>query len=415
VPVNRWVQVGLGIVCMFMIANLQFGWTAFVDPLTKSLGEPLAAIQVSFTIFVLVETWLVPFEAALVDRFGPRLTVISGGLFAALGWVVNGQVHTLAGLYTGAVLAGIGAGLVYGTVVPNAVKWFARNRGLAVGFTVAGFGAGAAITVAPLIAMIERSGPFVTFTTFGLLQGAVIIVCGLFLVSPPRTETPEMRRSVRVLQGPRETNVGQTLQSPVFWVMYVIFTLVAAGGLMAVAQIAPIANAFHIAKSPIHVALWTAPALLLTLQLNNIVGGISRPLLGWISDYAGREKTLAVAFFIEGIGVWAFGKYGHTPVSFVLLAAVVFFAWGEIYSIFPSLVRDHFGQRYAATNYGAMYTAKGLGSLLVPISGIITAATGSWSAALLLAAGMNILAAILTIGVLWPLRLREAARSGIGI
>ena len=410
-PANRWVQAGLGIVCMFMIANLQFGWTVFVDPLSKSTGWSLAAIQVSFTIFVLVETWLVPFEAALVDKYGPRIVVICGGIFAALGWVVDGQAHSLPILYLGSVLAGIGAGMVYGTCVPNAVKWFSRHRGLAVGLTVAGFGAGAAVTVTPLVLMIQRSGPFHTFTLFGLLQGAVIVLCGLFLVSPPRTATAEMQRNVRVLQGTRDTSPAETLRSPVFWVMYAMFTLVAAGGLMAVAQLAPIAKAFKIAGVPVHVAFWTIPALLLTLQLNNIVGGIARPLLGWISDYAGREKTLAVAFFVEGIAVWAFSKYGHTPVSFVLLAALVFFAWGEIYSIFPSLVRDHFGQRYAATNYGALYTAKGLGSLLVPISGLIAAATGTWTDALYVSAAFNIIAAFLAIGVLWPLRNREVSRT----
>jgi len=408
---NRWVQAGLGIVCMFMIANLQFGWTVFVDPLRKSMNWSLAAIQLAFTIFVLVETWLVPFEAALVDRFGPRVMVIGGGILAALGWVCNGTIHSLAGLYAGSAIAGIGAGMIYGTCVPNAVKWFSRHRGLAVGLTVAGFGAGAALTVTPLVMMVERSGPFHTFVFFGIVQGAIIVLCGLFLVSPPRETTLAMQRDVRCLQGPGDSPVSQTVRSPVFWVMYAMFTLVAAGGLMAVAQLAPIAKAFHIANAPVHVALWTAPALLLTLQLNNIVGGISRPLLGWISDYAGREKTLCGAFIAEGIGIWLFSKFGHTPASFIALAAVVFFAWGEIYSIFPSLVRDHFGQRYAATNYGVLYTAKGVGALLVPISGIITAMTGSWTAALYVAAVMNIIAAILAIAVLWPLRVREVAHS----
>ncbi|HTJ27485.1 MAG TPA: oxalate/formate MFS antiporter [Candidatus Limnocylindria bacterium] len=410
---NRWVQAALGVVCMFMIANLQFGWTVFVNPLSERMHWSIAAIQVSFTIFVLVETWLVPFEAALVDKWGPRVMVVGGGLFSGLGWVCNGQIHSLAGLYAGGALAGIGAGMIYGTCVPNAVKWFSKHRGLAAGITVAGFGAGAAVTVMPLVFMIQHVGPFPTFTFFGIVQGAVIVFCGLFLVSPPRNAVVQRNDESRCLQGTRDMTLGQTLGSPVFWVMYVMFTLVAASGLMAVAQLAPIAKAFHIGKAPIHLlGLWTVPALLLTLQLNNIVGGIARPLLGWISDYVGREKTLCVAFVAEGIGVWAFSKYGHTPVSFILLAAVVFFAWGEIYSIFPSLMRDHFGQRYAATNYGALYTAKGIGSLLVPISGIIAASSGGWSAALYLAAAMNIVAAILA-AVLWPLRVREISHTRV--
>jgi MFS transporter, OFA family, oxalate/formate antiporter len=409
-PANRWVQAALGVVCMFMIANLQFGWTVFVDPLSKTMHWSIAAIQVSFTIFVLVETWLVPFEAALVDKVGPRVMVVGGGIFCGLGWICDGQIHSLPGLYAGGALAGIGAGMIYGTCVPNAVKWFSKHRGLAAGLTVAGFGAGAALTVTPLVMMIERVGPFPTFTIFGIVQGAVIVICGFFLVSPPRDAAALRNEESRCLQGTHDATLGETLRSPVFWVMYLMFTLVAAGGLMAVAQLAPIAKAFHIAKAPIQVAAWTVPALLLTLQLNNIVGGIARPLLGWISDYVGREKTLCVAFIAEGIGVWAFSKFGHTPASFIALAAVVFFAWGEIYSIFPSLMRDHFGQRYAATNYGALYTAKGVGSLLVPISGVIAATSGGWAAALYVSAAMNIVAAILAI-VLWRLRVREISRS----
>jgi OFA family oxalate/formate antiporter-like MFS transporter len=406
---NRWAQVVLGIICMFMIANFQFGWTAFVEPMIKTTGWKLSAIQWAFTIFVLVETWLVPFEAMFVDRFGPKVMVIGGGILVALGWVVDGSSHALLGLYVGAVLSGIGAGMIYATCVPNAVKWFARHRGLAVGLTVAGFGAGAALTVTPLYYMIDRVGPFPTFTFFGIVQGAVIVACGFFFVRPPAAVSIEEQRQVRVLQGLGDVPPQRTLTSPVFWLMYVAFTLVGAGGLMGVAQIGPIATSFHIAKAPIHLAMWVVPTLLLTLQLNNVVGGIARPLLGWVSDYVGREKTLAVAFTVEGVGVWAFSRYGHTPLTFVLLSALVFFAWGEIYSIFPSLVRDHFGQKYAATNYGMLYTAKGVASFLVPISSMITAATGSWTAALYLSAALNIVAA-LCVAALWPLRKHEILR-----
>src|SRR5262249_50349290 len=330
-----------------------------------------------------------------------------GGMLPGLGWVVDGQVHSLPALYVGAVLAGLGAGMVYGTCVPNAVKWFARRRGLAAGLTVAGFGAGAALTVWPLFTMVQRSGPFQTFTFFGLVQGGVIILCGLFLVRPPERVAAAEERTVRCLQGRRDMTLGEALRSPVFWVMYATFTLVAAGGLMSVAQLGPIAKAFRVADLPIRVWFWTAPALRLALQLNNIVGGISRPLLGWISDSVGREKTLAVAFVVDAIGIWAFSRFGHTPVSFVLLVALVFFAWGELYSIFPSLMRDHFGQRYAATNYGVLYPAKGVASSYVTISAMITAATGSWTAALYLCVAMNLIPAFLVIGVLRPLRLRE--------
>jgi OFA family oxalate/formate antiporter-like MFS transporter len=396
---------------MFMIANLQFGWTVFVDPLRKSMGWSLAAIQLSFTIFVLVETWLVPFEAALVDRFGPRVMVIGGGILAALGWVINGTIHTLPGLYAGGAVAGIGAGMIYGTCVPNAVKWFSRHRGLAAGLTVAGFGAGAALTVTPLVMMIERSGPFHTFTFFGIVQGAVIVICGLFLVSPPRQTTAAMVRESRCLQGPGESPLSQTVRSPVFWVMYVMFTLVASGGLMAVAQLGPIAKDFGIGNTPVTIFGLTMFALTYALSINGLFNGITRPILGWVSDRVGREVTMFAAFLLEGLGIFALMQWGHNPVSFVLLSGLVFFAWGEIFSIFPSTTRDHFGQKYATTNYGMLYTAKGTGSLIVPLASVLTAMSGSWTLALTVAAIFNIAAALLAIGVLRPLRIWDVKRS----
>ncbi len=408
---NPWVQLVAGIVCMAMIANLQYGWTIFVNPIHTSMGWSKAAIQVSFTIFVLVETWLVPFEAALVDRFGPRRMVVVGGIFAALGWVTNSFASSLEVLYLGAVFAGIGAGIVYGACIGNALKWFAGNRGLAAGLTAMGFGAGTAITIVPLTLLIKSSGWEQTFLVFGLIQGAIVIIAAMFLLTPPATTVKEAR-PIKVLQGKRDYTPGETLRSPIFWVMYVMFTLVASGGLMAVAQLGPIASDFGIAKSPVTIFLWTLPALTFALSLNGLVNGFTRPLLGWISDNIGRELTLFIAFLLEGIGIFALMQFGHSPVAFVLLSAVVFFAWGEIFSIFPATTRDQFGQKYATTNYGMLYTAKGTGSLLVPLASVLTAATGSWTLAISVAGVFNIVAALLSIGVLRPLRVMEDRKSG---
>jgi OFA family oxalate/formate antiporter-like MFS transporter len=403
---NPWVQLVAGIVCMAMVANLQYGWTVFVEPINASTGWKISAIQVSFAIFVLVETWLVPFEAALVDRYGPRRMVLIGGVFAALGWVVNSFASSLEVLYLGAILAGIGAGIVYGTCVGNALKWFAGKRGLAAGLTAGGFGAGAALTIIPLSNMVKTSGWQETFLVFGILQGAVVVIASLFLVTPPAT-APKESRPIKVLQGNHDYTPGETLRSPIFWVMYVMFTLVAACGLMAVAQLGPIAKDFGIDKTPVTILGITGATLTYTLSLNNLVNGFTRPFLGWISDNIGREITLFIAFLLEGIGIFALMQYGHSPVAFVLLAAVVFFAWGEIFSIFPATTRDQFGQKYATTNYGMLYTAKGTGALLVPLASVLTAATGSWTAALSVAAVFSIVAALLAIGVLRPLRVRE--------
>jgi OFA family oxalate/formate antiporter-like MFS transporter len=408
---NPWVQLVTGIVCMAMVANLQYGWTVFVEPINASTGWKISAIQVSFAIFVLVETWLVPFEAALVDRYGPRRMVLIGGVFAALGWVVNSFASSLEVLYLGAILAGIGAGIVYGTCVGNALKWFAGKRGLAAGLTAGGFGAGAALTIIPLSNMVKTSGWQETFLVFGLLQGAVVVIASLFLVTPPAT-APKESRPIKVLQGNHDYTPGETLRSPIFWVMYVMFTLVAACGLMAVAQLGPIAKDFGIDKTPVTILGITGATLTYTLSLNNLVNGFTRPFLGWISDNIGRELTLFIAFLLEGIGIFALMQYGHSPVAFVLLAAVVFFAWGEIFSIFPATTRDQFGQKYATTNYGMLYTAKGTGALLVPLASVLTAMTGSWTAALSVAAVFSIVAALLSIGVLRPLRVREDRKTG---
>ena len=400
------VQLIAGIVCMAMIANLQYGWTLFVDPIAKGQGWGQAAVQVSFTVFVLVETWLVPFEAALVDRYGPRIMVAIGGVLAGLAWVIDAKAQTLPVLYAGGVVAGIGAGIVYGTCIGNALKWFAGRRGLAAGLTSAGFGAGAALTVIPLHNMIDTSGYQQTFLVFGIAQGLVVLVFSMLLVTPPKAPAEAAKVNPRVLQGRRDYVPHETLMTPVFWVLYVMFVLVAAGGLTAVAQLAPIATSRYIDKIPVTLLWITAPALSYALSLNNIMNGITRPLLGWISDRIGRETTMFWAFLLEGIGIFALMQYGTTPTAFVLLSGLVFFAWGEIYSIFPATTRDHFGQKYATTNYGMLYTAKGTASLLVPLASVITDRTGSWSAVLAIAAVFNIIAALMALLVLRPLRVR---------
>lgn len=407
---NPWVQVILGIICMAMVANYQYGWTVFVNPLAKDHGWTKAAIQVSFTIFVLVETWLVPFEAALVDRYGPRIMIIAGGLLAGLAWVIDSKANNLETLYAGGVIAGIGAGIVYGTCIGNALKWFAGRRGLATGLTSAGFGAGAAITIIPLSQMIKTSGPGPTFLFFGILQAIIIVLAGAMLVTPPKLKPADQKKPT-VLQGTHDHTPAETLRTGTFWVMYVMFTLVAAGGLMAVAQLGPIAKDFKVADVPMSFIGITLPALTFALSLNNIMNGITRPLLGFISDKVGREITMFWAFLLEGLGIFALMKFGTTPGMFVLLSGLVFFAWGEIFSIFPSTTRDHFGQKYATTNYGMLYTAKGTGSLIVPFASVITKATGSWTDALLIAAAMNIVAAVMAIAILRPVRVMEIKRS----
>jgi OFA family oxalate/formate antiporter-like MFS transporter len=397
----RLVQLGVGIVCMVMIANLQYGWTLFVIPIDQKYHWGRAAIQVAFTIFVLTETWLVPVEGWLVDTFGPKIVVFVGGVLVALAWAINSAADTLLVLYLAAAIGGIGAGAVYGTCVGNALKWFPDRRGLAAGLTAAGFGAGSALTIIPIQGMIQTSGYEATFLWFGLGQGLVVVVLSLALRAPVTGEAPP---STRLRQTARDYTPLEVLGSPIFWVMYVMFVLVAAGGLMATAQLAPIANDFQIAKIPVSLLGLTLPALTFALSIDRVLNGLTRPFFGWVSDQIGRENTMFIAFGLEAAGIWALSQFGRDPMLFVILSGVVFFAWGEIYSLFPSTCTDVFGVKYATTNAGLLYTAKGTASLLVPLASVLAAASGDWRAVFLVAALMNVAAAIMALAVLKPLR-----------
>ncbi|HJU24776.1 MAG TPA: oxalate/formate MFS antiporter, partial [Casimicrobiaceae bacterium] len=278
---NRWAQLVLGIICMAMIANLQYGWTLFVNPMSQKFGWSRAAIQVAFSIFVLCETWLVPVEGWLMDKFGPRPVVLVGGILAGISWIINSYATSLGVLYFAAVIGGIGAGSVYGTCVGNALKWFPDKRGLAAGLTAAGFGAGAALTVIPIANMVRSGGYDRAFFTFGLIQGAVVLVVSLFLIRPPTSAiTAAVKGSVNPLTR-RNFTPGEMLRTPVFWMLYICFILVASGGLMAAAEVAPIAKDYGVATTPVNFFWATLPLLTVALSIDNLVNGLTRPLTGW--------------------------------------------------------------------------------------------------------------------------------------
>jgi MFS transporter, OFA family, oxalate/formate antiporter len=403
----RWLQLIVGIVCMVMIANLQYGWTLFVLPIDAKYHWGRAAIQVAFSIFVLTETWLVPVEGWFVDRFGPKLVVLIGGVLVGIAWVLNSVASSLAVLYIAAALGGIGAGAVYGTCIGNALKWFPDRRGLCAGLTAAGFGAGSALTIIPIQSVIMGSGYEAAFLYFGIGQGVVVVLLSLVLRAPRPGETPT--GLARVVQTVRDFTPVEMLQTPIFWVLYVMFVLVAAGGLMATAQLAPIARDFHIDKVPVSLIGITLPALTFALTIDRVLNGLTRPFFGWVSDYLGRENTMLIAFGLEAVGIWALGALGHNPVMFVILSGLVFFAWGEIYSLFPSTCTDAYGVKYATTNAGLLYTAKGTASLLVPFGNVLAKASGGWHAVFIIAAIMNLAAALAAPLVLRPLRMRHHA------
>jgi OFA family oxalate/formate antiporter-like MFS transporter len=400
----RWTQLLIGIVCMAMIANLQYGWTLFVNPIADKYHWTKAAIQVAFSIFVLTETWLVPIEGYLVDKYGPRAVILVGGILCGLGWTINSYADTLTMLYIGAAVGGIGAGAVYGTCVGNALKWFPDRRGLAAGLTAAGFGAGSALTIIPISTFIKSSGYEAAFLYFGIGQGVIVFIMAWLLVRPPAFTAPA---STKVNQSRRQYSPGEMVRTPSFWIMYVMFVMVGAGGLMAVAQLAPIAKDFKIADVPVSLVGITLPALTFALAIDRILNGVTRPFFGWVSDQIGRELTMLIAFGLEAVGILALYMVGNDPVLFVILTGLVFFAWGEIYSLFPSTCADTYGSKYAAANAGLLYTAKGTASLLVPLSSVLVAATGGWHSVFIVAAVMNAIAALMAWFVLRPVRRKQ--------
>jgi len=407
---GRWWQLSLGVVCMSMIANLQYGWTLFVNPIHDAHGWSLSAIQVAFTIFVLVETWLVPIEGYLVDRIGPRFVGVAAGILVALAWVINSVAGSLWMLYLGAIVGGIGAGAVYGACVGNALKWFPDRRGLAAGITAMGFGAGSALTVFPIANMIKAQGYQATFFKFGLAQGAVVFLVSWFLRAPDPNFAASRATPVFGSFAIRTRDYAplEILRTPAFWVMFLMFVMTAAGGLIATAQLTPIAKDFGVADSPVSLFGVTLLALPFALSMNRVLNGVSRPFFGWVSDQLGREHTMLIAFTLEGAAILLLSRYGGNPMWFVLLTALVFFAYGEIYSLFPAICGDAYGRRFASANAGLLYVAKGVASLLVPLSSLIGGgkSAAGWRGVFLAAALMNFTAALLAIFVLKPLRAR---------
>src|SRR5271165_7497499 len=404
---NPWVQLIIGVICMACVANLQYGWTLFVNPIDAKYHWGRPAIQVAFTLFVLIETWLIPVEGYLVDRFGPRWVVIAGSILVGTAWALNSVASSLPLLYLAAALGGIGTGCVYGTCVGNALKWFPGRRGLAAGITAAGFGAGAAITIGPIKAMIDSSGYEHAFLVFGLLQGAIVFVMAwLLLVAPAQLQSVKLK--------PNQTGHGYTpgevLRSPVFYVLYVMFVLIAAGGLTMAASMAPIAKDLKIEKVPVELFGFVLPALVFALSLNRIFDGVGRPFFGWLSDQIGREYTMALAFFAGAIALYTLSQSGSNPTTFVLVTALYFGVYGEIFSLFPATQGDTFGSKFAAANAGMLYTAKGAGALLVPIAAGIAKQHG-WASVFSIAMGFNITAGLMALFVLKPMRAQHFVKS----
>jgi OFA family oxalate/formate antiporter-like MFS transporter len=408
--VNRWIQLIAGIIAMMAIANLQYAWTLFTKPLTTSLHATLAAVQVAFAAFIIAETWLVPFEGYLIDRLGPRRVIAIGGVLVGLGWIGSGYAHSLHSLYFWYVAGGVGAGAVYGGTVGNSLKWFPDHRGLCAGFTAGAYGIGTALTVSPIASMIKSAGYQHTFIFWGIVQGIVVFCTAMFIVAPPKGWVPkgwsaaEALAKVKVRTSTYDMTHWQMLKTPAFYVIYMMMTLVAFGGLVVTAQIAPIARFYNVDKV---IVAFGMSALVLAIEVDRILNGITRPFWGWVSDHIGRENTMFIAFMCEAAAVFSLLHLIHRPVWFILLSGLCFFAWGEIFSLFPSITGDLFGRKWATTNYGIVYTSKGLASIFAgPVAALASVKTGSWVQVFYAMVACDVLAALLALFWLKPVAKR---------
>ena len=395
----RWIQLVLGLIAMMSISSPQYVWTLFTKSFQDGLGATLPAIQVTFSILIVLQTWLSPLQGYMVDKLGPRLLIACGCALSGAGWIASAHVSTLTGLYlTYGLLCGVGTGIVYIGIIGLMVRWFPDRRGFATGMVAAGYGFGAIATTFPIDTMLKSSGYQHTLTVFGLILGAVGVAAALAMRSPKADDKlppPAMAASARDI-APRVM-----LKTPVFWLMFVMMTMMSTGGLMIISQFAAFSRAFGVAD----VVVWGMAALPLALTIDRFTNGLTRPFFGWLSDMIGRENTMFVAFALEAVAMTIWLMTITDPLWFALLSGVVFFGWGEIFSLFPSTLTDTFGARHATQNYGFLYIAQGIGSIFGgPLAALLHQGTGSWTSVFAVCIAADLTAALLALFVLKPMR-----------
>jgi oxalate/formate antiporter len=397
---QRWIQLTLGLVAMMAISSPQYVWTLFVKPFQTATNGSLAAIQVTISILIVLQTWLSPLQGWLVDRFGPQKLVMAGCALSGLGWVLSAQATSITLLYlTYGLFCGVGTGIVYIGIIGLMVRWFPDRRGLATGLVAAGYGFGAILTTFPISDMLAASGYQHTLVVFGIILGVVGVAASFFLRSPPAADAAPV--AARPLSAAPDVSSAQMLKTPVFWLLFGMMTMMSTGGLMVISQFASFTSEFGIDK----VMVLGFAALPLALTFDRITNGLTRPFFGWVSDHIGRENTMAIAFAGEGLAILGLVYTRHDPLLYVVLSGVVFFGWGEIFSLFPSTLTDTFGTRHATTNYGFLYMAQGIGSVLGgPVAALIYQSAGSWMPVFGLIIGMDFATAMLAFFVLKPVR-----------
>jgi oxalate/formate antiporter len=396
---TRWVQLVLGLVAMMSISSPQYVWTLFTKPLQEALGATLPAIQVTFTIVIVLQTFLSPVQGYLVDRFGARILIGAGCLLSGLGWVTAAYATSLTGLYlTYGLLCGIGTGIVYVGIVGLMVRWFPDRRGLATGLVAAGYGFGAILTTFPIDTMMKQAGYQHTLVVFGIILGLVGMGAALAIRMPTSADVlpPPPALASQAGTPPREM-----LRSNVFWLMFFMMTMMSTGGLMIISQFAAFSRDFGVAN----VVVFGLAAVPLALTIDRLTNGLTRPFFGFVSDRIGRENTMAIAFLMEAAAVTLMVAFRDNATVFVILSGVVFFGWGEIFSLFPSTLTDTFGAKHATTNYGWLYIAQGIGSILGgPLAALLREQTGSWLPVFAIIIAMDALTGLLALAVLKPMR-----------
>lgn len=390
---NRWMRLAAAVTAMIMIGNLQYAWTMCVQPMMAGTGWKLSEVQWGFTIFIAVMTWAMPLSGWLIDRMGPRLFMSMAGVLCGVGWGSLGLARTLPEFYLLYGIAGLGNSFVYCCSTALGLKWFPDKRGIASGLISAGYGSGATIFNPIFGYLIRANGYRATFVLTGAVLGVLILIAGQFLKYPPMGFIPAPPPGVlpKIRRQNEQFNSSEMLRTPQFYMLYVMMLMVGIGGLMATAQAAPVARNFKIG----------AAALTLALSLNPLGNGCSRFFWGWVSDYLGRERTMAIAFFLQAIflaSVVTVGRWGNT--WFVVTMALVFLTWGELYVLFPAVLADMFGARHAASNYSFLYSTKGVASILAGgLAALIFERTGSWDYAFYGSAVLALLAALGAIGL----------------
>ena len=415
-PVNsaisqrRWTQLILGLIIMMTISSPQYIWTLFTKPFMAVTGSTLAQVQITFSLLIVLQTFFSPAQGWLIERFGPKLLIGLGTVMSGLGWVLAAKATSLTTLYlTYGLFCGIGTGIVYVGIVGLMVRWFPDRRGFAAGVVAAGYGAGGALTTFPIDSMMKSAGTPQTLVMFGCILGAIGFIAALFLRAPSVEDTAQLPHPVVTATSGIDRTPAEMLKTPLFWLLFVMMTMMSTGGLMVTSQFASFAREFGVADV---VVFGLAAALPFALTFDRITNGLTRPFFGWVSDRIGRENTMGLAFGLEACAVLLLLYFRQDAAAFVLLSGVVFFGWGEIFSLFPSTLTDSFGTKNATTNYGFLYMAQGVGALLGgPVAAALRESTGSWLPVFGIAIAFDVIVALLALFVLKPMRAGYASRS----